>query len=239
MTTHRKSTLKPAGWLGVVILAVLGSGLLGLLIRPLTEPIRSLPTGGTGTVQPTITPYVKPSVTPVPSATSLPVGWTPATGLNGQRVFRPPTEVEQQIVAAFEAVWACELVADAPDSTLRKLDRTALCTAARLNSTGEVSAGRGAGNAIEIVASGRLNPIECASVKACSLARAKLAVKGVVLFGDVCTQVKQSSPCIVRHGLTGLQPYQLRLATIALQEDGTWQVVNWTTVKLPGPPPSP
>ena len=48
MTTHRKSSLKPAGWLGLAVLAVLGLGLIGLLIRPLTEPIRSLPEGGAG-----------------------------------------------------------------------------------------------------------------------------------------------------------------------------------------------
>ena len=151
----------------------------------------------------------------------------------------PQLAGQQQITTAFEAVWACELVEDAPDSTLRKLDLTALCAAARLNSTDASSTGRGQGNAVEIVTSGRLNPIECASLTTCDMARAKLEVKGVVLFGDVCTQVKQASPCIVRQGLTGLQPYQLRLATLALQEDGTWQVVNWTTAKLPGPPPSP
>lgn len=242
MTTHRKSTLKPAGWLGLAVLAVLGLGLIGLLIRPLTEPIRSLPevgAGSAGTLNPTITPYVKPSLTLAPGATPLPAGWTQAPGLNGQLVFVPSAEIQQQITAAFEAVWACELVEDAPDSTLRKLDLTALCTAARLNSTDAISVGRGQGNAVEIVTSGRLNPIECASLTTCDMARAKLEVKGVVLFGDVCTQVKQSSPCIVRQGLTGLQPYQLRLATLALQEDGTWKVVNWTTVKLPGPPPSP
>ena len=60
------------------------------MIRPLTEPIRTLPeVGATGTLNPTITPYVKPSVTPAPSATPLPDGWTQEKGLSGQLVFVP------------------------------------------------------------------------------------------------------------------------------------------------------
>ena len=234
----RKSTLKPAGWLGIVVLAALALGLIGLLVRPLTEPIRSLPEvgAGAGTVHPTITPYVKPSVTPAPSATPLPGGWTQTKSLNGQLVFVPPAEVEQEIKAAFEAVWGCNFVEDAPDATLKKTEQATLCQVAYRKAITGVKIDLG--NAIEIVTAGPLNPVQCATMTRCDLARAKLEVKGVVLFGDICTQVKQSSPCIARQGVSGLEPYQLWLATVARQEDGTWKVVKWISEKLPGPPPS-
>lgn len=244
MTTNqsnRKATLKPAGWLAVVVLAGLVIGLIGVFVQPLTDPFRGLPASGSGavvgTLHPTITPYVAPSITPVPSATPLPDGWTQAKSLSGQVVFVPPPDIEQVIKAAFNTAWACEWVEDAPDADLRQIDQTTLCRAAREVALAEVTVGLG--NDIEIITAGPLNPIQCATLTSCDLARAKLEVRGVVLFGGICDQVKQSSPCVVRQGLSGLEPNQLRLATIARQEDGTWKIVKWIKEKLPGPPPAP
>ena len=237
MTNQQKSKLTPAGWLAVVVVAVLLFGTGGLLLRPLAEPIRALPEARTvvGTLPATITPYVKPSATPVPTATPLPGGWTQTKGLNGQTVFVPPAEIEQEIVAAFNAAWGCSFVEDAPDATLEKTDQAALCQAAYSKAITGIEIGFG--NTIEIVTAGPLNPIQCATLTNCDLARAKLEVNGVVLFGDICTQVKQSSPCIARQGVSGLEPYQLWLASVARQEDGTWKLVKWKSEKLPGPPP--
>lgn len=235
---QQTSKLTPAGWLAVVVVAVLLVGVGGLLLRPLGEPIRALPEAGlaVGTIPPTITPYVKPSVTPAPTATPLPGGWTQAKGLNGQMVFVPPAGVEQEIKAAFEAAWACNFIEDAPDAILQTTDQSMLCQIAY--SKAITGAKIGFGNAIEIVTAGPVNPIQCATLTSCELARAKLEVKGVVLFGEICTQVNKSSPCVARQGVSGLESYQLWLATVGRQEDGTWKVVKWVSEKLPGPPPS-
>jgi len=236
--SNHRTHLKPGGWLAVGVLAVLIVGALIVLIRPLTDPIRDLPTAGNTARHATITPYVSPTLTPVASATPLPAGWTQQPGLNGQSVLVPPDAIKQQIEAAFETALACRFVEDAPDAELLKQpDKVTLCDQAQAVSTLSFAADR-ADNTREIVTLGVLNPVQCQSVTHCTLAQAKLAIKGVILYGEVCGQIKQASPCIVREGLSGLQPYQLHILTLQ-QEAGIWHVARWDIEPLPGPPPSP
>ena len=246
MATNRKSTLKPAGWLAVVVLAVLGIGLIGLLVRPLTEPIRTLPeVGAVGTLNPTITPYVKPSVTPVPSATPLPGGWTQEKGLNGQLVFVPPAETQKQILEVLNAVVACGHVEDAPDKVLLALpNKQTACDTAKGLSAWAVSQPqhRVMTNSREINKFGPVNPIQCADFKTCTVARAKLDLLGFISNEiDVCQSLlkKETAPCIYRGKLANSKPYQMFILTIVKQGDGTWKANTWTSEELPGPPPSP
>ncbi len=234
--SNHRARLKPGGWLAVGVLAMLIIGGISGLLRPLTEPIRHLSNGGT--VYPTITPYVPPTLTPVASATPLPAGWTRQLGLNGQAVLVPPDVIKDQIEAAFETALACRLVADASDADLlQQADKATLCDRAQAVSTLSLAADR-VDNTREIVTLGVLNPVQCDSTTRCTLAQAKLAIKGVILYGEVCRQIRQASPCVVRQGLSGLQPYQLQIL-ILHQEAGIWLVSRWAVERLPGPPPSP
>ncbi len=238
MTSQRskRPRLKPGGWLAVGVLAVLIVGGISGLIRPLTEPIRNL--SNTGAVYSTITPYAPPTQPSLASATPLPEGWTRQSGLSGQPILVPPAKVQQQIEATFETALACRIVADAPDADLlQQPDKATLCDRAQAVSSVSLAADR-VDNAREIVTLGALNPVQCDSTTRCTLAQAKLAVKGVILYGEVCHQIKQASPCVVREGLSGLQPYQLQILTLQ-QEAGTWHVSRWIVERLPGPPPSP
>jgi hypothetical protein len=86
-TTIKKPLFKrvtPLGWLFIGFFAVIAVSLVVLAIRPLTYPIRSLPTGiEAKSTAPTITPYLKPTDVAAPTSTPLPGGWTQGKSLNG------------------------------------------------------------------------------------------------------------------------------------------------------------
>src|SRR5450756_518159 len=112
MTTHTSTRkplyrrIKPVGWLAIAVLTVLFVGLALLLIKPLTYPIRSLPAAGSTIDRSivTITPYREPTLTPAPSATPLPAGWTQATDPDGKPYLVSPADTEQAVRSAFETV---------------------------------------------------------------------------------------------------------------------------------------
>ncbi len=238
-TTTKKSfvkRIKPLGWLFIAFFAVIAVSLVVLVMRPLTYPIRNLPTGAEAkSLAPTITPYVKPTNTVAPTITPLPNGWTQGQSLNGTAMLVPPEEEQEKIAQAFQSVWDCHFSDEASDAALKQVARAARCAQAKRVAAD--SLGLGHGNALEIITAGPLNPIQCTDATRCTLARAKLEVKGAVMDGAVCRQIKQSSPCVVRAGIQGLIPNQVYIATI-VKENGTWIVTQWDTEQLPGPPPS-
>ena len=238
-TTTKKplfKRIKPLGWLFIAFFAVIVVSLVVLALRPLTYSIRNLPTGAEAqALAPTITPYVKPTTTIAPTHTSLPGGWTQGMSLNGTPMLVPPEEEQEKITLAFQSVWDCHFSDEAPDAALKQAARADRCAQAKR--VAAYSLGLGNGNALEIITAGPLNPIQCTDSTRCTLARAKLEVKGAVMDGAVCRQIKQSSPCVVRAGIQGLTPYQVYIATI-VKEHGTWIVTQWDTEQLPGPPPS-
>lgn len=234
--TQAKPRIKPAGWLAIGVLLALAIGLAGTLVRPLTtQPLPASDEIGAVTTW-TPTPDRRP-----PTASPLPGGWTIQKDLAGQDYLAPPTEVEAQIKEAFGAVLACYYAEDANDAALlRQPDRATLCETARQAAIAGYADGIDAQvNLREIDTFGPINPPRCADTTSCNIARAKLEVKGAIMYGDICGQIGQASPCVVRQGISGLQPYQLHRATIELQENGSWKVVAWETEQLPEPPSLP
>lgn len=244
MTTHSSSRkpfrLKPAGWLAVAILVVLVVGAAGMMLRSLTAPIRELPPAGATPIKvnPTITPYRAPTKTSVPSATPLPAGWTQGRGLNGQTVFVPPAEVQAEIKAAFMAVLNCDHVEDTSDADLlAQPGKVVLCEQATQASIAgfPMYYWRRVRNGREINKFGPINPIECATLRTCTVVRAKLGVMGVMVTEDV------PEPSIYRGEIKGqgpYEPYELYTATVVFEEE-RWKVADLAVQKLPGPPPSP
>ncbi len=241
MTTKSSSPksvrIKPAGWLAIAVLVVLVVGSVGVLIQPVTH--QPVPLAAVITPLPTWTTV--PGHTPVPSATPLPGGWTQQTGLDSKPYLAPPAEIETQIKNAFAHVLACGYVEDASDAVLRKQpDKATLCDQARQ------AAGRGfivpevMSNGREVDTFGPLNPVQCQSSTICTIARAKLEVKGVLVFDAAgCKQyLNTSSPCVDRRTPKGPEPYELFIAAVSL-ENSQWKVTHLNAQKLPGPPPSP
>ncbi len=245
MTTQTQSTnkkpllkrIKPLGWVLIALAAISLMSLIAVMARPLTSSIRALPTGAEAiSTAPTITPYVKPTDTVAPTQTPLPGGWTQGQSLNGRAVLVPPPAVQQQIEEAYHAVFACAFAVDASDPDLKKLpEKQVVCDQAQKWMSYPVDRG----NSIELATFGPLNPVTCTNDHSCTVRQAKLEFKGELLSGDICQQIKQSSPCVVRQGITGPQSYQLQIATVELQENGIWKITRWDVEQLPGPPPSP
>jgi hypothetical protein len=227
--------ITPLGWIFVACFAVLAVGLVGLALRPLTYPIRSLPTGAEAlSTAPTITPYTEPTQTVAPTQTPLPDGWTQAQALDGKLMYVPGEADRVQIVTAFDSVWHCNFV-DAAEREPVKQSRDEVCAEAALVAP---NLALGNGNAREMITAGPLNQPQCTDITHCQVARAKLAVRGAVMDGDICQQIKKNSPCVITEGITGLHPYQLQIATI-VKEDNAWRVSAWKTEQLPGPLPTP
>ncbi|HKZ86613.1 MAG TPA: hypothetical protein VJ793_23525 [Anaerolineae bacterium] len=246
MNTQNKTRIKPAGWLAIVVLAALAIGVLGTLIRPLTA--QPLPASEViGTIEPRTPTPDRRAPTPLGGAqaatTPLPEGWTLKTEqLSGKTYFAPPAEVEQQIIEAFNAVLACYYAEDADDTTLlQQPDKNALCASAQQRSTSGFATTIEPSTFREINILGPINPVRCTDMTTCTVARAKLQVKGAILFDAAsCQKLNQTAPCAYRNSeIKGLTPYQLHIATVTLQEDKTWKVADWAIEQLPEPPPSP
>ncbi len=241
---QRITQIKPAGWLAIGVLVALMIGLGGLLIQPLAA--RPLPASDLiGTVA-TPRSGAQAAWTPTPdrrspTAIPLPDGWAQKTDLTGQPYIAPPADVEVQLKEAFSAVLACYYAEDAEDAVLQQQpDRVALCETATQHAVASYAASIDANiNMREIDTFGPINPPRCTGTTTCSVARAKLEVKGSLMYGDICDQIGQTSPCVVREGISGLKPYQLHIATMKRQENGSWKVVAWNTEQLPEPPSSP
>ena len=246
-TTHSRKPLmkriKPAGWLTIFVFALLFTGLAGVLLRPLTESIRSLPAEGAtpDKAYATITPYHDPTTTPALSATPLPGGWTQPTGFDGKPYLAPPTNVQQQILDAFKNVVDCNYVEDAPDNVLLNHpdDKKTFCDRAQQSADSTVTVSLT--NIREITKLGAVNPIQCQNTNSCTVAQAKLGFLGAVISDPAsCGSRYKNGGCIYRGTATGgLEPYLILIATVTRQEDDSWKITHLDRQKLPGPPPSP
>jgi len=240
MTTRTSSRhsirLKPAGWLAIVVLGVLVVGCVGVLMQPVTH--QPVPMASIMTPLPTWTK--SPTDTPVPKATPLPIGWTQQRGIDGKPFLAPPAETETQIKNVFAAVLACNYAEDAPDSALKQQpDKTTLCDQAQQTVGGGFTVWQLLRNGREIDTFGPINPVQCQSVTTCTIARAKLEVKGVLVTTPAdCKKMNSTAPCVYRGTVKGPVPYELLIATVSL-EDSQWKVTNLVVQKLPGPPPAP
>jgi hypothetical protein len=236
MNTQKPTRIKPAGWLAIGVLAVLGIGVLGTLIRPLTaQPLPAVEAIGT------LEPRTPTPDRHEPTSTPLPAGWTMKNDVTGAYL-APSADVEQQVKEAFEAVFACYYTEDMDDASLRQQpDKDTLCALAQQHSTPEFATTLESSTFREINTLGPINPVHCLDATTCTVARAKLEVKGAILFDAAgCQKLNQTAPCAYRNSeIKGLTPYQLHIATVTLQEDQTWKVTDWAIEQLPEPPPSP
>lgn len=235
-SSHHSIHLKPAGWLAIVVIAVLVVGCVGVLMQPVTH--QPVPLTAIMTPLPTWTKV--PIDTPVPRATPLPIGWTQQRGIDGKPFLAPPVEIETQIKNAFAAVLACNYVEDAADSALKQQpDKTTLCDQAQRSAGGGFTVWQLLRNGREIDTFGPLNPVQCQSVTTCTIARAKLAVTGVLVTTAAdCKKMNSTAPCVYRGAVKGPEPYELLIAAVSLEE-GQWKVTHLDVQKLPAPPSSP
>ena len=236
-SSSRKSVrLKPAGWLAVAVLAVLIIGGLGVLLQPVTHQPVSL----ASIMTPLPTWTKAPTVTPVASATPLPAGWTQQRNIDGRSYFAPSPDIEAQIQTAFAAVLSCNYVEDASDAALKQLpDKSVACDQAQQAAGNGFTVWQLLRNGREIDTLGPAMPVHCQSTTRCTLTRAKLGVKGVLITTVAdCRKMNAAAPCVYRGPVKGPEPYELLIATVSL-ENGRWKVTHLDVQKLPGPPPAP
>jgi hypothetical protein len=236
-SSSRKSVrLKPAGWLAIAVLAVIIVGGLGVLLQPVTHQPVSL----TSIMTPLPTWTKVPTVTPVPSATPLPAGWTQQRSVDGRSYFALPADIEAQIQVALTAVLSCNYVEDASDTALKQLpDKSAACDQAQQAAGNGFTVWQLLRNGREIDTFGPSMPAQCQSTTSCTLTRAKLGIKGVLITTAAdCRKMNATVPCVYRGSVKGPEPYELLIATVSL-ENGQWKVTHLDAQKLPGPPPAP
>ena len=236
-SSSRKSVrLKPAGWLAVAVIAVFIIGGLGVLLQPVTHQPVSL----ASIVTPLATWTKAPTITPIPSATPIPAGWTQQRSIDGRSYFAPPADIETQIQTAFATVLSCNYVEDASDSALKQLpDKSTACEQAQQAAGNGFTVRQLLRNGREVDAFGPVMPVRCQSTTSCTVTRAKLGVKGVLITTAAdCRKMNATAPCVYRGAVKGPEPYELLIATVSL-ENGQWKVTHFDAQKLPGPPPAP
>jgi hypothetical protein len=241
--------LKPAGWLALIVIAlvVLGGGIL--VGRSLWRKHRGL--AGLRSVE--YTPAPAPptlrdvEVVMTPTSVPAPRGWTEAI-FAGTKYLAPPVEVEAQIWEAFGAVLACRVVTDAPDGELLEYDRVSVTREAmqfappdvfNYACAGLMESPRQEGCPVQVAVCaefGLENPVQCQSRDVCTVVLTRKEATGFLVFdhpGDgQCVEDALGGLCLVRDDLGDEVSGVLYVATVE-ESAGQWVVTNWYEEALP------
>lgn len=240
--------IKPAGWLALAVAAIIVVSVVVLAGQSLWVRVRGLET---------LPPY-HPRFIGTPGETMKNPGQVYEAGsagsgsvsgptfsrqvdLAGRAYLAPPPAVEAQIRAAFNAVLGCALIQDVSDEEAAAYDRDAALESAAQLAAPELMDYYRRMTRIMLANLGPENAVYCQSESLCSVGQAKLGSNGGILYDEeMCAVIGGlDSPCVIRperFDVTDQNPYQLYVATVRLQADGVWRVVEMDVETLPKPP---
>lgn len=230
----KKTRIKPAGWLTIVVVSVFVLSLLGLAAQRVfwaTRGIEALPTSAPMPTW-TPTPTRTPTPTPVPP-TPTPEGWSRAWDpVTKQEYLVPPPEVEQQIREAFNAVMAFNAVPDGPDENFRNYDLDRLIEELSGYTVPAIAEMFRQKRGLEIRDFAPETPVRCSDYETCTVSQATLEIKGAIVDHGPSTE-------IVRAGYRSLAPHGMAFLARVQFWEGKWIVTYWQAEPLPEPPSSP